>query len=71
MLFLPRCCWYHARLASELPKKLTPAPANVIFDVDANTSGRLGLPAAAAMPRMSCAGAQSATSGCTAYALSQ
>ncbi len=40
-------------LPSEPPKKLTPAPAKVIFDVDANTSGRFGLPAAAARPSTS------------------
>ena len=37
-------------LPSEPPKKLTPAPAKVILDVDANTYGRFGLPASAARP---------------------
>ena len=30
-------CWYQARFSAELPKKLTPAPAKVILDVDAKT----------------------------------
>jgi hypothetical protein len=58
-------------LPSEPPKKLTPAPAKVIFDVEANTSGRLGLPAASARPSTSICRRNSWVSVCTAYALSQ
>ena len=43
MDFLPAYCRYQAMLPSEPPKKLTPAPAKVIFDVEANTNGRFGL----------------------------
>ena len=53
-------------LPSEPPKKLTPAPAKVIFDVDANTSGRFGLPAAAARPSTSTWRTKSWVRVCTA-----
>ena len=39
IVFLPACCRYQAMLPSDPPKKLTPAPANVIFEVDAKTYG--------------------------------
>ena len=58
-------------LASEPPKKLTPAPAKVILDVEANTSGRFWLPAAAASPSTSICRTESWVRVCTAYALSQ
>jgi hypothetical protein len=54
-------------LPSEPPRKLTPAPAKVIFDVDANTSaGRFGLPAASASPSTSTCRMKSWLSVCTA-----
>jgi hypothetical protein len=53
-------------LPSDPPKKLTPAPAKVIFDVEANTNGRLGLPAAAARPRTSIGRSKSCVNVCTA-----
>ncbi len=72
MVLIPRNFWYQARLSADAPKKLTPEPAKVIFDVDASVNTRSGFPAAVASPRMSMAGAQSSTrGGCTAYALSQ
>ncbi|SLI56942.1 Uncharacterised protein [Mycobacteroides abscessus subsp. abscessus] len=37
----------------EPPRKLTPAPAKVILEVEANTIGRFGCPASAAMPSTS------------------
>ena len=69
--FLPAYCRYQAMLPSDPPKKLTPAPAKVIFDVDAKTYGRLGLPAAAARPSTSIWRMKSSVRVCTAYALSQ
>ena len=53
-------------LPSEPPKKLTPAPANVILDVDANTNGRFGLPAASARPSTSTCLTNSWVKVCTA-----
>ena len=53
-------------LPSDPPKKLTPAPAKVIFEVDANTSGRFGLPAAAASPSTSICCTNSWVRVCTA-----
>ena len=58
-------------LPSDPPRKLTPAPAKVIFEVDAKTYGRLGLPALAASPSTSTWRMKSSVSVCTAYALSQ
>ena len=53
-------------LPSEPPKKLTPAPAKVILDVEANTYGRFGLPAVAARPTTSTFCTDSCVSVCTA-----
>ena len=64
--FLPAYCRYQAMLPSEPPKKLTPAPAKVILEVEANTNGRLGWPACAARPRTSTCRAKSVVSVCTA-----
>ena len=64
--FLPAYCRYQAILPSDPPKKLTPAPAKVIFDVEANTSGRFGLPAAAARPSTSICRTKSWVSVCKA-----
>ena len=47
---------YHAMFAGEPPKKDTPPPAKVIFEVEAKTKTRSGLPASAAIPRTSSAG---------------
>ena len=71
MVRLLRCCRYQATLAGELAKKETPAPAKVIFEVEANRKTRFGLPAAAASPSTSSAGISSSVRWCTAYALSQ
>lgn len=37
IVFFPAYCRYQAMLPSEPPKKLTPAPAKVILEVEANT----------------------------------
>ena len=71
MVRLLSCCRYQATLAGELAKNETPAPAKVIFDVEANRNTRFGLPAASARPRMSSAGVSTSVRWCTAYALSQ
>src|SRR5690349_20640611 len=71
MLFFAAYFRYQVRFSVEAPKKLTPEPAKVIFEVEAKTKGRLGFPAAAASPRTSYTGAAVSVSGCTAYALSQ
>ena len=58
-------------LPSDPPKKLTPLPAKVIFEVDAKTYGRCGLPAFSASPSTSTWRMNSCVRVCTAYALSQ
>ena len=71
MVRLARCSRYQATLAGELAKNATPAPAKVILDVEANRNGRLGFPAASAIPSTSRAGVSTSVRWCTAYALSQ
>ena len=44
---------YHFTVSTEPPRNATPAPAKVIFEVEANMIGRCGWPAAAARVRMS------------------
>ncbi len=57
-------------LAGEDPKKATPLPAMVIFEVEPKTNTRSGWPSSALRLRMSARGS-SAPTWCTAYALSQ
>ncbi|SKT97197.1 Uncharacterised protein [Mycobacteroides abscessus subsp. abscessus] len=66
ILRLPACCRYHAMLANDPPKKLTPAPAKVIFEVEAKINGRLGCPAVSASPSRSTFRTKSCVSVCTA-----
>ena len=50
---LPRWPVYQLTVSTEPARKATPAPAKVIFDVEANMIGRCGCPAADASDRMS------------------
>ena len=50
---MARCLRYHALFSVDAANTETPAPAYVIFEVDANISGRFGFPEAADRVRMS------------------
>src|SRR6476659_2833590 len=68
---IARCPRYQVTLAALAARTATPAPAKVIFEVEANMMGRLGCSEAAARLRMSALLASFSVRCWKAYALSQ
>ena len=62
----PAVARYQSRFAFDELKKLTPAPARVIFEVEDIAQKRFGLPASSANATTSWIGGNSSVSVCTA-----